>query len=431
MAKFKFYLNDKGSEEPTQVFLYVRYAKNTVKFYTRETIHPDLWDSATQRAKQLKRFPEYPEFNTRLDKLEATAKNLYREYQNDHDHQEPPPSEFKKILEDAVRGTVQGYPTHLIDYVAYRAEYFKGIGKKYQYLDYKYLQQALKDFSADKKTPVDFSTMDGAFFADYVKYLETPRTVDWEKGRPNYYERPNKYGLSKNSIVQNIRKLKAVLNDAASPEIGVNKFHYYKRFKVTGEEPEAIYLDEKDLDALYKIDLSGDRRLDVTRDLFLLGCWTGLRYSDFSKLSSDDVQGGYIHILTQKTKKKVVIPVHYTVKSILDKYNGTPPTRGINAINANLKLLAAKIDRLKEKAEITKTIGGIKITKMCRKCDVISSHAARRSFATNMFLAKVQPITIMAITGHKTEKAFLRYIRVTPSEHAEILMGYFQKLRVV
>jgi hypothetical protein len=51
-----------------------------------------------------------------------------------------------------------------------------------------------------------------------------------------------------------------------------------------------------------------------------------------------------------------------------------------------------------------------------------------------MFLAGVPPITIMRITGHRTERAFLTYIKVTPDEHAKIMMGYFErqnKLRIV
>jgi integrase len=49
---------------------------------------------------------------------------------------------------------------------------------------------------------------------------------------------------------------------------------------------------------------------------------------------------------------------------------------------------------------------------------LISTHTARRSFATNMFSMGVPSITIMAITGHRAEKAFLKYIKVTPKEHA-------------
>jgi len=52
---------------------------------------------------------------------------------------------------------------------------------------------------------------------------------------------------------------------------------------------------------------------------------------------------------------------------------------------------------------------------------VLQSHTARRSFATNLYKRKVPTITIMAVTGHKTEKSFLKYIKVTPTEHAEMI----------
>jgi len=50
---------------------------------------------------------------------------------------------------------------------------------------------------------------------------------------------------------------------------------------------------------------------------------------------------------------------------------------------------------------------------------MVTTHTARRSFATNMYKMGIPSITIMAITGHRTETAFLKYIKVTPQEHAE------------
>ncbi|MBL0282281.1 MAG: tyrosine-type recombinase/integrase [Bacteroidetes bacterium] len=61
-------------------------------------------------------------------------------------------------------------------------------------------------------------------------------------------------------------------------------------------------------------------------------------------------------------------------------------------------------------------------------------HTARRSFATNQYLEGVPSITIMAITGHKTEKAFMKYIKVTPKGHAELLNLHWEntnKLKVI
>jgi mannosyltransferase OCH1-like enzyme len=51
----------------------------------------------------------------------------------------------------------------------------------------------------------------------------------------------------------------------------------------------------------------------------------------------------------------------------------------------------------------------------------------RRSFATNVYIAGMPTITIMAITGHKTEKAFLRYIKLTPKEHAKVMQLHWTK----
>ena len=62
-----------------------------------------------------------------------------------------------------------------------------------------------------------------------------------------------------------------------------------------------------------------------------------------------------------------------------------------------------------------------------RKWEMISSHTARRSFATNEYLNGTPSITIMAVTGHKTEKAFLKYIKVTSREHAEKMKFLWEK----
>jgi hypothetical protein len=58
------------------------------------------------------------------------------------------------------------------------------------------------------------------------------------------------------------------------------------------------------------------------------------------------------------------------------------------------------------------------------KWQLVSSHTARRSGATNMYLAKIPTFRIMLITGHKTEQAFFKYIRITSEENAVILANH-------
>lgn len=61
---------------------------------------------------------------------------------------------------------------------------------------------------------------------------------------------------------------------------------------------------------------------------------------------------------------------------------------------------------------------------------MISSHKARRSIAINEYLNGTPSITIMSVTGHKTEKAFLKYIKVTSREHAEKMKFLWGKKRI-
>jgi integrase len=70
------------------------------------------------------------------------------------------------------------------------------------------------------------------------------------------------------------------------------------------------------------------------------------------------------------------------------------------------------------------TRGGKNVQETFLKYELVSTHTARRSFATNLYLADIPSITIMKMTGHKTEKAFLRYIRLTQEQNANKLLHH-------
>ncbi len=444
MANYNFNLRDRNSKKATPLNLVVRWPglKSPIRFYTRERIHPDYWNYDTQRAKNTKKFPEHPEFNQRLDNIEATAKNLFRQYQNDNDHNAPSPTEYKKLLEEAIKETKSGIPTTLFEFTEYFIEQTKKKLQTEKRVDsrsdisgsYSQTLMCLKDFAKDKNKRVDFDTMDNDFYSDFVEYLETFKTVTNKRGK-----KIKKYGFSANTIGKHVKNLKRILNEAASPEMNVNKFTNYKKFKVIKEDTDSIYLNEDELQSMYDLDLSKSPKLERVRDLFLVGAWTGLRFSDFTNIRAKYIQGEFIHIPTKKTVHKVVIPIHWTVKAIMDKYkdkydNSLPPAISNTKMNDYLKDVGAELDELKKIESIVYTKAGKTIHVKKQKWELLTTHTARRSFATNMYLRGIPVITIMAITGHKTEKAFLRYIKVTPDEHAKIMMKNWQeqnKLRVV
>ena len=76
---------------------------------------------------------------------------------------------------------------------------------------------------------------------------------------------------------------------------------------------------------------------------------------------------------------------------------------------------------ISEVITITETQGGVTITRECKKYELISTHTARRTGATNMYLAGIAPTAIRLITGHKSEKEFFNYIKVTKEQNAELL----------
>jgi len=122
-----------------------------------------------------------------------------------------------------------------------------------------------------------------------------------------------------------------------------------------------------------------------------------------------------------KTNTKVTIPIHPVVLQILEKYNyrvHDPITN--QKFNEYIKevVRAAKIT---SNEVVTKTIGGKLVSETIQKCDLISSHTGRRSFCTNMYKRGLPSLMIMSISGHKTEKSFLKYIRVKQHEHAELM----------
>lgn len=197
----------------------------------------------------------------------------------------------------------------------------------------------------------------------------------------------------------------------------------FRDFNVRDEEIDTIFLSMTDIARIYYF---GDLTLKQSevRDYFIIGCLTGLRYSDYSRLAPENFADGKIVIRTKKTKTPVQIPMHPFVKEIIKKYDGVlPKARCIQYFNHAIKDICQKVGFL-ENLPYERRIGLEFISVMRPKYTFVSSHTARRSAATNMFLAGIPTYRVMLLTGHKTESAFFRYIRITREENAITLSGH-------
>jgi len=275
-----------------------------------------------------------------------------------------------------------------------------------------------------------FEEINQKFYDNFVTYLQNEIPLLDENGEPVLNEdgtvKLKKVRFTQNSVGKYIRALKVMLNEAAKE--GVNNCSYFNNFHVFNEEVDNIYLDEDELLKIKEVDLSGSPSLDKVRDWFLLLAWTGCRFSDLEKISKTDIKDGFITFRQQKTNTKVTIPLHPVVKEILEKYEyNMPETISNQKFNDYIKEVG-KLAKIDENETITKTIGGVLTTNYLPKYKLISSHTGRRSFCTNMYKRGLPTLMIMAISGHKTEKSFLKYIKVEQEEHAQMMKKEWEKM---
>jgi integrase len=271
----------------------------------------------------------------------------------------------------------------------------KAMSKKYGTI-----KNLFMDFCYYKKRQYNFEDINSTFYNDFKAYM--------------IFEK--KYSV--NTYGRSIKFLKTILNDAAKN--GYNEHLEFRTIlKGAAEESDNIYLNKDELQKLYKYDFSESPKLDRVRDFFLIGCWTGLRFSDFTTIKKEDIQGNRIRVKTQKTRQKVVIPLHPVVRAILKKYNyELPPPISNQKFNKYIKD-AARLAEISTPFIKNITKGGKVETIINPKSEVVSSHAARRSFASNSYIQGIPIILIMAITGHRTETEFMKYIKLSADEKAD------------
>jgi integrase len=97
------------------------------------------------------------------------------------------------------------------------------------------------------------------------------------------------------------------------------------QFNTSREETDNIYLNENEIELLMNLKEFSNKNNEEIRDMFVLGCYTGLRFSNYSKLDLDYLQEGILKTIQIKTKQKVTIPIHPNVRKIIDKCNCVLP----------------------------------------------------------------------------------------------------------
>ena len=288
------------------IYCHVRFNNERVPFSTGEKILPAQWDSTKQRAINSKKFPHNNELNIWLDKIDTEVKSLFRGF--NLDNVSPTADLVRNIINERIFKKTSSRIPSLIDFIDNYIQEGSKIKNPNTVRTYITTFKHLKSYAKTNQIRLDYSSINLGFYNSFIDYLT------------------HELGLSQNTIGKHIQVFKTFMNEAT--ERGYNKKFDFRgrRFKRITEPVESIYLNLEELEKVRKLDLSETPSLERVRDLFLIGCFTGLRYSDFIQIQPENIveEGGakYLEMLTQKTSQRVVIPLKPLVLEILAKYGG-------------------------------------------------------------------------------------------------------------
>lgn len=410
--------------------IYIRFTEGRsidLKVNTGLYISKAHWDAKNKRIRNVIDVPNRDEVNSKLAKLQI---GVIDQYNIDYSNGAAITSIwlrsfiktfFNRFLDEIKKGTPD-HEIYLIDFCNY---WLKEKAPKYKVAADKFMdertigqyQQAINNIERFQgKNRIRLTDTDSEFMDRFSQFLTTAEKYSTETAK------------------RKVGRLKFFIERAESLGLTVNK-GFKERVFVQKENVDYKhpYLNEEEINKIYKKDLSHDKILDITRDNLIIGVWTGLRISDFlTRLTIDNIQGDFINIKTKKTGHEVAIPLHPMVKQVLKKYNGLPPKMPEQKFNDRIKLVGqlAEIDDVivggittveKKGAPPRKKVGKF------NKYLLFTSHICRRSFATNHF-GKVPNKVIMDIAGWKQENMLLNYIKATNIESAMVLKEHWEKV---
>ncbi|WP_407428810.1 tyrosine-type recombinase/integrase [Arcticibacter sp.] len=219
-----------------------------------------------------------------------------------------------------------------------------------------------------------------------------------------------------NTMVKNLARIRAFTTWVGDKGMKVPAL----KFELKENDIEVIYLTDAELELLKSFDIT-DYKLNRVRDVFVFGCYTGMRYGDIQSLQKTDVYNDYIKFLIQKdgSTKNHSIPLIELTKNILFKYKDTPgklalPCLSNQKMNQAIKALM-KLVGLNTKITIaTKRGDGKIIREIKEKWELITCHTSRKTFTTMTLSKGMGEAFIKSITGHsKTSKSFAKYYEVS------------------
>lgn len=229
--------------------------------------------------------------------------------------------------------------------------------------------------------------------------------------------------LALSTIKTNCGKLRSALSWASRHNCRVSPTFDF--VKLPPYSHDAIALTPDEVSHIYHFDIGTIERrkqyrrtLERVRDMFVLSCNLGQRYSDMSRIDHSCFERNVFRIVQQKTGNVSRVDIdrmsldRNTTYAILDKYGKTAPYPVDNtAYNHRIKWLLQHIGcEFNVPVKVEYKVNGLIEHKVVPKWKMITSHTARRTFITCNILRGFSEAEIRRASGHKTASAMDKYI---------------------
>lgn len=411
-------------------------------------VDPKCWSNTTQSIKQRIRTPDDDALIKKLkglkDHIEREFKNRFGEYSKEwlndvvyqfHNNKSIGAKTLNDFIDLFIKDSECGERKNkdAMDLAPGTIKAWKGFQRifgEYQgiYSDKRIEWYKENDIPLRPYKPVDFDGITIDFYNSFVSYLSD-------------------MGYKRNTMGRFIKELKMFMLKSIEDGLHNNRQFEYSAFKGINSESFAVYLTKTELEKITNLDLTTapnekheysawtNNELDKARDAFIVMCETALRISDYKKVDvsirTNEKGVKMLYITQTKTGGSIVIPVSARLNKILLKYDNKLPRLPDQYINKRIKVVA-RICGIDEMQTFPEEKYGKRYDVTKPKWELISCHSGRRTACSLWYLAGIPTISIMQITGHKTEKIFLHYIKVTPEENAEKLSlhPYFTGLAI-
>ncbi len=206
-------------------------------------------------------------------------------------------------------------------------------------------------------------------------------------------------GNSVNTVAKHMRQLRTLVNEAINQGYIPSDAYPFRKYKIKQEKGRKEFLTPDELKRLENLDV--DKKLRHVLDAFLFCCYTGLRYSDFCQLTSENiirVNGKrWLHFKSVKTDVEIRLPLHLLFEgkalAVLERYD-----------------IVTDFAKIGPNSEANKYLAQLAAFARIRKH--ITYHTARHTCATLLVHQGVPITTVQKLLGHTSVRTTEVYSEV-------------------